>query len=158
MLAWLPVWTEEQLIGIWSGWYYCHLVISCFTEIQNSLSFCAGLRSPRCHRKEFVIFSLSRGTGAKYCGLGICDIVCMSSLIYQQPYGRTLPYFLHVDCSHGLVLVSGGILLCYILLFFEHVIFTHQVPYGASCVFPSCKQSSMTAKIIASIKPKFARW
>jgi len=28
-----------QMSGIWSSWCHCHLIISCFTEIQNRLTF-----------------------------------------------------------------------------------------------------------------------
>jgi len=35
MLVWLSVWSEVQMICIWSSWCYCHPVISCFIKIQN---------------------------------------------------------------------------------------------------------------------------
>ena len=39
MLPWLSVWSEVQMICIWSSWCHCHPVISCFSKIQNGLSF-----------------------------------------------------------------------------------------------------------------------
>ena len=39
VLAWLSVWSEVQMICIWSSWCHCHLVISCFVKIQNGLPF-----------------------------------------------------------------------------------------------------------------------
>ena len=39
VLAWLSVWSEVQMICIWFGWCHCHPVISCFSKIQNGLSF-----------------------------------------------------------------------------------------------------------------------
>jgi len=38
-VAWLSVWSEVQMICIWSSWCHCHLTISCFIKIQNSLPF-----------------------------------------------------------------------------------------------------------------------
>jgi len=39
VLAWLSVWTEVQMICIWSSWCRCHPIISCSNKIQNSLTF-----------------------------------------------------------------------------------------------------------------------
>jgi len=39
VLAWLCVWSELQMICIWSSWCHCHPIISCFIKIQNGLSF-----------------------------------------------------------------------------------------------------------------------
>jgi len=39
VLAWLSVWHEVQMICIWSNWYHCHLIISCFIKIQIGLTF-----------------------------------------------------------------------------------------------------------------------
>jgi len=38
-VAWLSVWSEVQMICIWSSWCHCHPVISCSSKIQNSLPF-----------------------------------------------------------------------------------------------------------------------
>ena len=35
VLAWLSVWSEVQMICIWSSWWHCHPVISCFMKIQH---------------------------------------------------------------------------------------------------------------------------
>ena len=34
MLAWLPVWSEVQMICIWSSWCHCHPIISCFVKTR----------------------------------------------------------------------------------------------------------------------------
>ena len=39
VLAWLSVCNEVQTICIWFDWCHCHPVISCFSKIQNGLSF-----------------------------------------------------------------------------------------------------------------------
>ena len=38
-LAWLSVWSEVQMICIWSSWCHCHPIISCSSKIQNGLPF-----------------------------------------------------------------------------------------------------------------------
>jgi len=37
VLAWLSVWSEVQMICIWSSWCLWHPVISCSSRIQNGL-------------------------------------------------------------------------------------------------------------------------
>jgi len=39
ILAWLSVWSEVQMICIWSCWCHCHPIISCSSKIQNGLPF-----------------------------------------------------------------------------------------------------------------------
>jgi len=39
VLAWLSVWSEVQMICIWSSWCHCHPIISCSSKIQNGLPF-----------------------------------------------------------------------------------------------------------------------
>jgi len=39
VLAWLSVWSEVQMICIWSGWCHCHPIISCFIKIHNGFTF-----------------------------------------------------------------------------------------------------------------------
>jgi len=39
VLAWLSVWSEVQVICIWSSWCHCHPIISCCSKIQNGLPF-----------------------------------------------------------------------------------------------------------------------
>jgi len=53
LLAWLTVWSEMQMICIWSSWCHCQTVISCFIKIQLVLTFLA-LGDPGCPRKEAV--------------------------------------------------------------------------------------------------------
>jgi len=38
-MAWFSVWSEVQMICIWSSWCKCHPIISCSSEIQNDLPF-----------------------------------------------------------------------------------------------------------------------
>jgi len=38
-LAWLSVWSEVQMICVWSSWCHCHPIISCYSKIQNGLPF-----------------------------------------------------------------------------------------------------------------------
>jgi len=37
MLAWLSVWSEVQMICIWSSWCHCHPVISCLASLKCRL-------------------------------------------------------------------------------------------------------------------------
>ena len=37
--AWLSVWSEVQMICMWSSWFHCHPIISCSSKIQNGLHF-----------------------------------------------------------------------------------------------------------------------
>jgi len=39
VLVWLSVWSEMPMIYIWSSWWYCHPIISCFIKIQIGLTF-----------------------------------------------------------------------------------------------------------------------
>ena len=39
VLARLSVWSEVQMICTWLSWCHSHPIISCFSKIQNSLSF-----------------------------------------------------------------------------------------------------------------------
>jgi len=38
VLTWLSVWSEVQMVCIWSSWCHCH-IISCFIKIQTGLTF-----------------------------------------------------------------------------------------------------------------------
>jgi len=38
VLAWLSVWSEVQMICIWSNSCHCHPIISCFIKIQIGLT------------------------------------------------------------------------------------------------------------------------
>jgi len=53
VLAWLSVWSEVQMICIWSSWCHCHPIISCFTEIQIGLTFLVPVYSG-CPEKEAI--------------------------------------------------------------------------------------------------------
>ena len=50
-LLWLSVWSEVQMICIWSSWCHCHPIISCFIKIQIGLTFQL-LAYPGCPGKE----------------------------------------------------------------------------------------------------------
>jgi len=39
VLTWLSVWSEVQMICVWSNWCHCHPIISCTSKIQNGVSF-----------------------------------------------------------------------------------------------------------------------
>jgi len=39
VLVWLSVWSELQVICIWSSWCHCHPITSCFIKIQICLAF-----------------------------------------------------------------------------------------------------------------------
>ena len=54
VLAWLSVWSEVQMICIWSSWYHCHPVISCFIKIQIGLTFVVTSAYPSCPGKETI--------------------------------------------------------------------------------------------------------
>ena len=53
VLAWLAIWSEVQMICLWSGWCHCHPVVSCFIIIQISLTFLVPTY-PGCPGKEAV--------------------------------------------------------------------------------------------------------
>jgi len=52
-LMWLSVWSEVQMICIWSSWCHCHLIISFFIKIQHGSAFLL-LAYPGCPGKEAV--------------------------------------------------------------------------------------------------------
>ena len=60
VLAWLSVWSEMQMICIWSSWCHCRPIISCFIKIQIALTFLLPAY-PGCPEKEAVnwVWSLS---------------------------------------------------------------------------------------------------
>jgi len=55
MLAWLSVWSEVQMICIWSScsWCHCHPIISCCIKIQTGLTFLVPTY-PGCPGKEAI--------------------------------------------------------------------------------------------------------
>jgi len=52
-LAWLSVWSQVQMIHIWSSSCHCHPIISCFIKIQIGLTFLAPAY-PGCPGKEAI--------------------------------------------------------------------------------------------------------
>ena len=53
VLAWLSVWSEVQIICMWSSWCHCHSIVSCFIKIQIGLTFLVPTY-PGCPGKEAV--------------------------------------------------------------------------------------------------------
>ena len=51
VMQWLSVWSEMQMICIWSSWCHCHAVISCFIKIQPGLTFLVPAY-PGCSKKR----------------------------------------------------------------------------------------------------------
>jgi len=51
--AWLSVWSEVQMICVWSSWCHCHPIISCIIKLQTGLTFLVPAY-PGCPRKEAV--------------------------------------------------------------------------------------------------------
>jgi len=47
----LSVWSKVKMICIWSSWYHCHRIISCFIRIQIGLTFLVPAY-PGCPGKE----------------------------------------------------------------------------------------------------------
>jgi len=52
-MAWLSICSKLQIIGIWSSWFHCHPMISCFIEIQNGSAFLV-LAYTSCPGKETI--------------------------------------------------------------------------------------------------------
>ena len=51
--GWLSVWSEVQIICIWSGWCHCHPIVSYFVKVHDSLTFLMPAYSGR-PRKDAV--------------------------------------------------------------------------------------------------------
>jgi len=39
VLAWLSVWSEVQMLCMWSSWCHCHPIISCLIKLQSGSTF-----------------------------------------------------------------------------------------------------------------------
>jgi len=92
MLAWISVWSEVQVICIWSSWCHCHPIICCFIKIQIGLTFlvpayprCPGKEAIKwtvCRRIQYLLQSVIRHASQKYCmpyqwldfELEVCDV------------------------------------------------------------------------------------
>jgi len=59
VLAWLSVWSNVQMICIWSSWCHCHPIISCSSKIQNGLPFW-------CWLTQFNVITLSKNKGGRF--------------------------------------------------------------------------------------------
>jgi len=53
VLVWLSVWSEVQMIYIWSSWCHCHPIISCSSKIQNGLPFWCRLTQVVLEKRPF---------------------------------------------------------------------------------------------------------
>jgi len=53
LLAWLSVFSEVQMICIWSSWCHCHPIICCFIKIQIGLTYLV-MAYPVCRAKQAV--------------------------------------------------------------------------------------------------------
>ena len=62
VLAWLSVWSEVQMICIWSSWCHCHPIISCSRKIQNGLHFWCWLTQVVLEKKPLNGCSSSSGS------------------------------------------------------------------------------------------------
>jgi len=65
VMAWLSVWSEVQMICIWSSWCHCHPIISCFIKIKIGLTFLVpaylGYPGKEAMKRVYVSLSLSLG-------------------------------------------------------------------------------------------------
>jgi len=73
VLAWLCVWSEAQMICIWSSWCCYHPIISCFIKIRIGLTFLVPAYLG-CPRKEGVFSGPGRAVGL----VSVCVCVCLS--------------------------------------------------------------------------------
>jgi len=53
VVMWLSIWSEVQMICMWSSWCHCHPIISCFIKIQFGITFLVP-GYPGCPGKEVV--------------------------------------------------------------------------------------------------------
>jgi len=66
VLAWLSVWSEVQMIDIWSSWCICHPIISCCSKIQNGLPFWCRLAKVALEERPLNGCSNSSSISSKY--------------------------------------------------------------------------------------------
>jgi len=78
VLAWLSVWSKVQMICIWSSWWDCHPIISCFITIQIGEFDHSGAGLPRS--------SLKRGhwTDVCLCCMYVCWIDYLPSILCMK--------------------------------------------------------------------------
>jgi len=88
VLAWLSVWSEMQMICIWSSWCHCRPIISCFIKIQISSIFLVPAYP------GFIIIII---WGADSVPLFLETDVCLFWLIYVIYVPSDLQF---VDCTH----------------------------------------------------------
>ena len=91
MLVQLSVWSEVQVICMWSSWWHCHLVISCFIKIQIVLTFLV-LAYPGCPGKE----AIKRVSGWVYCVKWCQTVVCRSVLMWIR-YDEQFLFFVSLQ-------------------------------------------------------------
>jgi len=59
VLAWLSVWSEVQMICIWSSWCHSHPIFSCSSKIQNYLPFWCRLTQDVLEKRSLNVCSSS---------------------------------------------------------------------------------------------------
>jgi len=89
MLALLSVWSEVQMICIWSSWCHCHLIISCFIKIHIGL-LCLVPAYPGCPGKEAVkqVSSFQLMTFIKTCEICLHFVTIYVSTLWVK---KTVP-------------------------------------------------------------------
>jgi len=88
MPAWLSIWSEVQIICIWSGWCHCHPVVSCFIKIQVYqlllvISWTVGLSTGPSETHSHIRFLLVR-----YYAIGVLSSCVCVHQKYVKKYGH----------------------------------------------------------------------
>jgi len=96
VLAWLSVWSDVQMICIWSSWCHCHPIISCFIKIQISLTFLM-LAYSGCRGKEAI-----KRVSVRLWSFAMCK---MCKVCYRWVH-FCLPLHLNSDCAMCETLVT----------------------------------------------------
>jgi len=120
MSMWLSVWSEVQVICIWSNLCNCRPIISCFIKIQNGLPFWCRLTRVVLEKRPLDGCSSSNSL-----------FVCLFA--YLEDYTAEFhQYSEHVHCGHGLVSL---VVLQYVIYFgfVADVTYSHVGLYRALC-------------------------
>jgi len=137
VLAWLSVWSEVQMICMWSSWCHCHPIISCSSKIRIGLTLTFRLPSyPGCPGKRAIkwvyvcpymhttspsppvdnvwAMRIARRTRAKIVRTVLCCVVYNSC---AQWYSHTCEQFLKLNVSLWSPCVIGQTIYIFILSF-----------------------------------------
>jgi len=84
VLAWLSVWSELQMICIWSSWCHCHPIISCSSSSSSSSSCSSCGSSYSCSCSSSITYFL--GTVWTFYDLGCFPITpqCCDTVGWQE--------------------------------------------------------------------------